>query len=62
MKIKEVLERDCCAPKDLRPLEGSPKRGKDPETMFCVHCGARHNIHTFMDAAGSSDWEYRKDK
>ena len=29
---------------------------------FCVHCGARHEIHLFTDAAGSSDWEYRKVK
>ena len=61
MKIKETTERDCCTPKDLKPVEGSPRRGRDPEVMFCVHCGARHRIHTFTDAAGSSDWEYRKE-
>jgi hypothetical protein len=31
-----------------------------PELKFCVHCGARHKYTSFMDAAGSSDWEYRK--
>jgi len=62
MKIKAVLERDCCQQRDLKPVEGSPKRGSDVEIMFCIYCGAHHKIHTFMDAAGSMDWEYRKEK
>lgn len=61
MKISEVIERECCQRKDLRKVNGSPMRGRDPEYMFCVHCGAIHKIHTYMDAAGSSDWEYRKE-
>lgn len=61
MKITETVNRDCCQSKDLKVVEGSPLRGRDPLYKFCVHCGARHKIHTFMDAAGSSDWEYRKE-
>ena len=60
MKIKETVERDCCQPRDLKPVEGSPKRGRDYVYVFCIHCGHQHTIATFMDAAGSSDWEYRK--
>lgn len=59
MKITETIERLCCSAADLKPVEGSPKRGRDPEYKFCIHCGRRHSVHTFMDAAGSSDWEYR---
>ena len=59
MKISETRQRDCCQPQDLKPIEGSPLRGRDPLYKFCVHCGRHHMIHTFMDAAGSRDWEYR---
>jgi hypothetical protein len=59
MKIKEVLERDCCQTRDLRPVEGSPLWGRQPTHQFCVHCGRRHRLETFMDPAGSRDWEYR---
>ena len=51
MKIKETAERNCCARKDLKPVEGSPRRGLDSEVMFCVHCGARHRLHTFTDTS-----------
>ena len=61
MKIKETIERECCQSKDLRPLIGSRSIGliKYSEYKFCMHC-ARHKYHSFMDAAGSTDWEYRK--
>ena len=32
------------------------------ELMFCMHCGALHRYTAFTDAAGSTDWEYRKEK
>lgn len=60
MKITETIERQCCTPKDLKPVEGCQKWARIPDLVFCIHCGARHRHHTFMDAAGSRDWEYRK--
>ncbi len=60
MKITEMLQRECCHREDLRPVEGTDLRGRDPVLMFCVHCGHRHQIHTYTDAAGSAEWEYRK--
>lgn len=59
LKIKETVERECCQTRDLRPIHGSPIVGRIPKYMFCVHCGRQHEMHTFTDAAGSSDWEYR---
>jgi hypothetical protein len=60
MKIEVKSTRDCCQSCDLRPVEGAPTAGRIPRVMFCVHCGRRHAMHTYTDAAGSSDWEYRK--
>lgn len=60
MKIKETIERECCQYKDLKPVLGSKQWGINYDLMFCIHCGARHLYTTFMDAAGSRDWEYRK--
>lgn len=62
MKVTETIERECCQRKDLKPVAGTPKFGSDPEFVFCVHCGSHLQVHTFMDAAGSKDWEYRKVK
>lgn len=59
MKITQTVQRDCCQQSDLRPLEGTPKRGRTPEWMFCLHCGRQHRIHTFTDPAGASDWDYQ---
>jgi hypothetical protein len=61
MKIEVKTTRDCCAREDLRPVEGAPKAGRDSTMMFCVHCGRRHRMYTFTDAAGSRDWEYRRE-
>lgn len=61
MKITETIQRDCCNDrKDLKTIEGSPLAGRDPIYKFCVHCGRHFAIHSFMDPAGSSDWQYRK--
>ncbi len=63
MKITETTTRDCCTSKDLKSVEGAKKlHDRYPMVAFCVHCGARHKVYTFTDAAGSSDWEYRKEK
>ena len=59
MKITEQLERQCCAQRDLRPIEGSPKRGRMAEWVFCVHCGHHRRYDSFVDAAGATDWNYR---
>jgi hypothetical protein len=60
MKIRETKERECCAFGDLKPVEGSPKRGQVYDYVFCQHCGARHRMFTFTDPAGASDWGYKK--
>lgn len=60
VRIKETIERECCQSKDLKDVHGSPKIGVDSTYKFCVHCGATHKFSRYMDAAGSSDWEYRK--
>lgn len=52
MKIKETVERECCAyPKDLKPYKGIAE--KDVKYMFCVHCGQIWGWNRKMDAAGS---------
>lgn len=58
MKIKVTEERDCCQAKDLKPIDGSPKFGHNVQFKFCLHCGKRHEFHSFTDPAGGSDWEY----
>lgn len=60
MKIRETIERECCKPQDLKPVEGSPSSGRVPEYKFCVYCGAYWRVVAFTDPAGASDWEYRK--
>ena len=60
MKITETVTRDCCQSKDLKPVEGSNLFGRSCALKFCIHCGARWEYYTFMDAAGSTDWDYRK--
>lgn len=59
MKIEEKIVRECCQQKDLLPIEGTPKRGRDPEWMFCKHCGRHHHGESERDPAGSSDWIYK---
>lgn len=61
MKIEVKTTRECCDTReDLKPVDGSPKVGRFSQYVFCAHCGAHHKYHSYMDAAGSSDWEYRK--
>lgn len=59
MKVTETVQRECCQPRDLKPVEGTPRRGRDAEYVFCVHCGKWHEYDSFMDAAGSRDWRYK---
>lgn len=59
MKITETIERECCQRSDLKPLQQSPKSGHIPRYMFCKYCGTHHQMHSFTDPAGGSDWEYR---
>jgi hypothetical protein len=61
MKITETIDRECCQQKDLKPVIDSKLVGRQREFLFCVHCGARHRYTSYMDAAGSTDWEYRKE-
>lgn len=62
MKITETIERECCSPQDLKPVQLSPQvRGSIPEQKFCVHCGARHFYKEFIDEDGGRSSEYRKE-
>lgn len=61
-KIRETTERYCCQPEDLVELPKHPTstwRRREPEFMFCKHCGQRFQYYRFMDAAGSMDWGYQ---
>lgn len=60
MKIKVTEERECCAQSDLRRVEGCIMRGREPDLMFCIHCGHRHEWDTRRDPAGGVDTFYRK--
>lgn len=60
MKIKVTEERECCQPRDLKPVEGSQKKGLEPLYMFCIHCGHRHVLDWRRDPAGGTDSYYRK--
>lgn len=62
MIIKEVVERECCQSKDLKPVLSSPKYANYYSLMFCIYCGARHKYYTYRDAAGSTDHDYEKVK
>lgn len=63
VKITETITRECCdVRKDLKPVIGAGKINNTiPIVVYCVHCGARWYHRTVMDAAGSTDWEYRKE-
>lgn len=41
IKIKEVIERECCMSKDLKEYKGFLTSGKHKvgNVLFCVHCG-----------------------
>ena len=60
MKIKEVIERECCQEKDLKGVANCTTIGRIPEFVFCIHCGWWHQYKGFMDAAGARDWRYEK--
>lgn len=61
-KAERELALECCGDKDLRKVEGVMTYNRIPAVKFCVYCGARWHYRTFMDAAGSTDWEYRKEE
>ena len=52
MKIKEVIERECCQNRDLKVITGHPV---GCPYYFCVHCGKHWHYERYMDAAGSPD-------
>ena len=63
-KIIEYIERWCCQYKDFRPLCDSKiisRWGSQNLYDFvqCRHCGQIHEYNSFMDCAGSRDWEYK---
>lgn len=59
MTVTETITRECCQPKDLKPVDGVKKYGEWSAFMFCVHCGARHAYICTNTASGSFD-SYRK--
>lgn len=44
MKVKEVIERECCQQGDLLPLFGDVAG----DLMFCKHCGIRYRVSLRM--------------
>jgi hypothetical protein len=60
MKVTETITRECCHPKDLRPVEGADMIGREPQFKFCVHCGRYHRLTHVRDPAGGTDTEYKR--
>ena len=60
MKIKETVERDCCAPEDLLWYKGSHNLPLGSKPKFCRHCGQIWILITYTDAAGDTDTDYFK--
>lgn len=62
LKIKVVIERECCAPGDLRKYQGDVLPGyslaaiKNTRLSFCQHCG---QLWFFTRRPGEMDagWE-----
>lgn len=63
--IKVYTERFCCSFEDMRPLCDSKRiqkygsRTKIYDIVQCKHCGTIHEYYSYMDTAGSPDWNYR---
>lgn len=62
--IKETIERYCCTSADLKLLHPKETSGKNRYEIqmldrYCIHCGQEFEYYTYMDAAGSRDWDYR---
>lgn len=51
MKIKEVIERECCAVEDLKPIHARPA---NRWYGFCIHCG-RHWEDLGLESNPGSD-------
>lgn len=67
MRIAETTYRECCQLQDL--VDGKGKTlsqfglsQRYPDRMTCRHCKAEHEYYCYTDAAGSTDWDYRKAK
>jgi hypothetical protein len=59
-RITETSTRWCCEFNDFMPVNGQKLNYKRVyDRVYCKHCGAEHEFYTFMDAAGSTDWNYR---
>ena len=56
MKIKETIERECCAYEDLK-LYAGVNRGKykNLKLWFCRHCGQIWYPSSVSDGAGGRD-------
>ena len=61
--VTEIRERRCCQEQDMRPVCDSTRVARERATVWdlvqCRHCGQLHRYRSFLDAAGSHDWEYR---
>jgi hypothetical protein len=63
MKIKEVIERECCDERkhDLKPYGGTVERVAMSATYyFCIHCGQIWVDGTRRDGAGGTEIYLRK--
>lgn len=64
-QITETIKRWCCQPQDMREdrLHTEKVNGTSiPRYMICIHCNKRFEYNSYVDAAGSRDWDYREMK
>ena len=47
MKIKEIIERECCEQKDMIKI--------DNDKYKCRYCGKKYEKESYCDAAGDTD-------
>ncbi len=54
MKIEEVVKRECCDWKDLKPYMGDRlSKPRTRELSFCVHCGQLWREYTIGEYPNS---------
>lgn len=56
MKIKETIERECCASQDLRSYRGKQTSDLSAfKPQFCIHCGQIWLHQSARDAGGGTE-------
>lgn len=58
MMIEEIITRQCCHIKDMKPVLGNPFKENlrdSKEPMFCIHCGSIWVLRSYIDESGNRD-------